>query len=133
MLILLGPDGMITTARSVAKSIRKFIHSPLWADMMKTQREIREIPTRLVREAGYDEFRAQYDNVKSEYNQVKKETQDVYRAAAVPLPADDFSILPPKTQPANDAAAAQAPDEITIEDEAEQPPKWSGLTGDHHS
>ncbi len=133
MLILLGPEGMVSTARGVAKSVRKFLHSPLWADMMKTQREIRDIPTRLVREAGYDEFRAQYDNVKTEINQVKKETQDTYRAAAVPLPEEGFSILPPKVDPGTDAASPQPADEAKLENESEQPPKWSGLTGDHHT
>jgi len=133
MLILLGPEGMVSSARSVAKTIRKFLHSPLWADMMKTQREIRDIPTRLVREAGYDEFRAQYDNVKSEFNQVKKETQDTYRSAAVPLPAEEFSILPPKNMTGKEAAATQPENEEPPENEAGQPPKWSNLTGDHHS
>lgn len=130
MLILLGPDGMVNTARTLAKTIRKFTHSPLWADMMKTQREIRDIPTRLVREAGYEDIRTEFD-------QVKKETRDAYRSAAVPVSAEEFSILPPKAgaenQPDPDQAA-NTPDEPEAKVDAEQPPKthWSGLTGDHH-
>lgn len=129
MLILLGPEGMATTARNLAKSIRKFLHSPLWADMVKTQREIRDIPTRLVREAGYEEFRAEIDNAKADFGKIKNETKEAYHSAAVPLQVDEFSIRPPKVEPKIDAAPTQPVEEAKPENEAEKPPRWTNLTG----
>lgn len=54
-IIVLGPKGMITAARETGKMIRKIIRSPLWRDVMDTSREIRDLPNKLVREAGIEE------------------------------------------------------------------------------
>lgn len=54
-VIILGPEGMVKTAGTLGKTIRKVIHSPIWTTLMTTQRELREVPTRIVREAGLEE------------------------------------------------------------------------------
>ncbi len=54
-VIILGPDGMVKAAHTLGVTARKVIHSPVWSMLMSTQKEIREIPTRLVREAGLEE------------------------------------------------------------------------------
>lgn len=54
-IIVLGPEGMVKTARSAGVWIRKIIKSPIWSQLMDTQRELRQMPTRLVREAGLEE------------------------------------------------------------------------------
>ena len=54
-VIVLGPEGMIKFARSIGVFMRKVIKSPIWAQLMDTQRELRDMPTRLVREAGLEE------------------------------------------------------------------------------
>jgi hypothetical protein len=46
---------MVVTARKAGALIRKVVKSPMWGTIMDTSREIREIPTKLVREAGLDE------------------------------------------------------------------------------
>jgi len=66
-IIVLGPDGMVKTARSLGVWLRKVIKSPIWAQLMDTQRELREMPTRLVREAGLEE----------DIKELKRTTQDV--------------------------------------------------------
>ncbi len=55
MFILLGPEGMIKTARQIGIWIRKIIQSPIWRDIMGYSQEIRELPTKIVRETGLDE------------------------------------------------------------------------------
>jgi sec-independent protein translocase protein TatB len=55
MFILLGPSGMVNTARSVGKFIRSVIKSPMWGEIMGYSKEIRDLPTKLVRETGLDE------------------------------------------------------------------------------
>lgn len=76
MLILLGPEGMIKTARTLAQTVRKIIRSPLWNDMMKVQNEIRDIPTRLVRDAGIDEPEAEINKA---LNEAAREIRSVYQ------------------------------------------------------
>lgn len=54
MFILLGPEGMIKTARQIGTWIRLAVKSPIWREIMGYSREIRELPTKLVRESGLD-------------------------------------------------------------------------------
>lgn len=54
-LVVLGPQEMSSSARKLAGFIRKATRSDTWKQMMATSREIRELPTRLVRESGFDE------------------------------------------------------------------------------
>jgi Sec-independent protein translocase protein TatA len=103
MLILLGPEGMAKTARTAAREIRKIIRSPLWSELMKTQRDIQDLPQRLVREAGIDDLS----------NEVRQINQDVIQKIQPPsqaqltesagdqvLPAsDDISDLDPAQTP----------------------------------
>lgn len=53
-VIVLGPKGMVKTAREVGKFIRKVVRSPIWRDVVDTSREIREFPRKIVREAGIE-------------------------------------------------------------------------------
>jgi sec-independent protein translocase protein TatB len=66
MFILLGPEGMIKTARQIGTWIRKTIKSPMWAEVMGYSREIRELPTKIVRETGLDD----------DLNEIKKVTTE---------------------------------------------------------
>ena len=55
MILVLGPDQMVTTARKTGAFFRKAVKSPLWHTIMDTSRELRDLPTRIVREAGIEE------------------------------------------------------------------------------
>ncbi|BAJ63534.1 MULTISPECIES: sec-independent translocation TatB [Anaerolinea] len=55
MFILLGPEGMIKTARQIGLWIRKVVQSPIWREIMGYSQEIRELPTKIVRETGLEE------------------------------------------------------------------------------
>lgn len=59
MFILLGPTGMQNTARQVGKWIRQVIRSPMWGEIMGYSREIRELPTKIVRDTGLEEDMAE--------------------------------------------------------------------------
>jgi len=54
-ILVLGPQQMVVTARKAGALVRKVVKSPIWGTIMDTSREIREIPTKLVREAGLEE------------------------------------------------------------------------------
>ena len=53
-LIILGPRDMIITPRKAAGGIRKLIKSPFWNQVTETSREIRQLPTQFMREAGIE-------------------------------------------------------------------------------
>jgi len=67
MFILLGPERMIRTARQIGTWIRNLIKSPIWRDIMGYSREIRDLPTKIVRETGLDE----------DLKEIQKTTQDL--------------------------------------------------------
>ena len=54
MVLVLGPKGMVQAARETGKFIRKIVRSPLWRDVVGTSREIRNLPQKIVREAGIE-------------------------------------------------------------------------------
>lgn len=72
-LIVLGPNGIVKTARNLGIFIRKVIRSPIWAMMLDTQRELREMPTKLVREAGLEEELADLRKTSREVQQATRD------------------------------------------------------------
>lgn len=54
MVLVLGPKGMVQAAREMGKFISKVVRSPVWRDIVGTSREIRNLPTKIVREAGIE-------------------------------------------------------------------------------
>jgi hypothetical protein len=59
MLILLGPDGMSKSARTLGLWIHRLVRSPLWASMMTYWQDLRDLPNNIVREAGIEESLAE--------------------------------------------------------------------------
>lgn len=51
-LVVLGPQDMVATARKIGLWVRKFTRSEMWAEIMDTSREIRQIPNALLRDTG---------------------------------------------------------------------------------
>ncbi|MHB8806315.1 MAG: Sec-independent protein translocase subunit TatA/TatB [Anaerolineaceae bacterium] len=55
MVIILGPKKMVEGARDLGKTIRKVTHSQFWKDAVKTSREIRDIPRKIIDEAEIED------------------------------------------------------------------------------
>lgn len=90
-LILLGPDGMKKAGLTVGKGVRAIIRSPFWKIFMDTTREIREMPTILVREAGLEEF-----NEKTRKS-LREFSEELPRE--IGLSDDDLQQLDPRLRP----------------------------------
>ncbi|PKO13256.1 MAG: hypothetical protein CVU39_19795 [Chloroflexi bacterium HGW-Chloroflexi-10] len=96
MILVLGPQQMVTTARKMGVYIRKIVRSPMWTTIMDTSREIRDIPTRLVREAGLEEIR-------KEVKETSKSVKDIAKTSVPFTPLSiDKSVPPMEEEPESD-------------------------------
>ncbi len=54
-LIVLGPERIVKTARSLGIWVRKVTKSPLYQDVVTTSQELRDLPRKIMRESGLEE------------------------------------------------------------------------------
>ncbi|MEW5830095.1 MAG: twin-arginine translocase TatA/TatE family subunit [Chloroflexota bacterium] len=120
-LIILGPKDIVKTGRKVGAWLRQFVLSEEWRVMRQTGEELRDLPSKLMREANPD-----LDMPMEEVN--KKVFGDDYgtwsRQKPIPtegLPPDPGNTIAPP-QPAPEAEAGQKstadPNEETHENPA---------------
>lgn len=99
-LILLGPEGMKDAGLKIGKVFRAVIKSPFWRMFIDTTRDIREMPSRLAREAGVDEFNQATEKFRREYMQDKDGSEE-----------ETFRTVDPRYRPvALDGEAGSAPE-----------------------
>jgi len=110
-LLILGPQDMVKTARSIGKLIRKVVRSPLWNEFMQTSQEIRSLPTKVIQEAGLDEIQADLQKASQQLSREVNETlnspdlsidlksagleikQSIKQAASEALPAASTDVI----------------------------------------
>ena len=56
-LIIMGPKDMAKSGKTIGRFLRKIVTSPSWHAVQHTSREIRNLPNRLIREAGLEEMK----------------------------------------------------------------------------
>jgi sec-independent protein translocase protein TatB len=54
-LIVLGPKDMVKAGQTIGKFLRQIVTSPTWHSITKTSTELRNLPTKLIRDAGLEE------------------------------------------------------------------------------
>jgi sec-independent protein translocase protein TatB len=54
-LIVMGPNDMVKTGRTIGKFLRQLVKSPTWQAVQQTSHDLRYLPNRLMREAGMEE------------------------------------------------------------------------------
>jgi sec-independent protein translocase protein TatB len=131
MILVLGPKNMVVSAQKLGVTLRKIVKSPLWATVMDTSREIREIPTRLIRDAGIEE---DLKNIKSTTDSLKHvgNFSVPINPISVNLTPKDLkektnTILPVQPEEEQEITAEEqeinsesAPSEINLESQPEQ-------------
>jgi|GEM_PF-2676595 len=120
-LVILGPQDMVGTARKIGQWIYRIVRSPTWRAIISTTQDLRELPQKIVREAGLEEAMNEVKDtatqVKSELNATTNEisnemraagnavsseigtavttvTNDAIEPAPLPVASDDFSVWP---------------------------------------
>jgi sec-independent protein translocase protein TatB len=95
-LIILGPQGMVENARKAGVWIRKLVRSPLWKDITTAQREVSDLPRKLVREAGLEEVKASLRQTGQDTRQtILDVTRDVRSAGEDQTPPPPDAGIPP--------------------------------------
>jgi Sec-independent protein translocase protein TatA len=98
-LILLGPKDMIKAGQTIGRALRKFITSPTWQAMRTTGKEIQQLPTKLMREAGLEDLKEMEKEIRTGTQQNLAEIRSVEnQILAGPTPPQPVS--PSKEQAA---------------------------------
>ena len=90
-IIVLGPKGMVSAAQEAGKFIRKITRSPLWREIVDTSNEIREIPGKIVREAG----------IEKDIEELRTSTRGTIHEIKRSVPPKIAPAAPPSQAPAN--------------------------------
>jgi sec-independent protein translocase protein TatB len=80
-LIVLGPKDMVKAGRALGRFLRKIVMSPSWRTVQHASQEFRHLPSKLIREAGLEEFEEEIKEVnrisKSYLDDVKRNDLDI--------------------------------------------------------
>jgi sec-independent protein translocase protein TatB len=90
-VIVLGPKGMVSGARETGKFIRKVISSPLWREVVETSNEIRELPRKIVRDAGIEK------DLKDLRDSTRSTIKEINRSSNAVVPPPEISPVEKKS------------------------------------
>jgi sec-independent protein translocase protein TatB len=64
-LIVLGPKDMVKAGRTIGRALRTIVSSDTWRVVQQASREMRNLPNRLMREAGIEDLQKQFPDSRS--------------------------------------------------------------------
>lgn len=116
-LIVLGPHDMVKAARSLGSFLRRLVTSPAWRSFTQAQRDLRNLPTALMREAGLEDIKktlpelktqSGLESIEKDLNRIgqdlRKTSQEFQRQTAL-----ESRFPPPQAPVAPPPAEEQAP------------------------
>lgn len=107
-LIVLGPNDMVKAGRTIGRTLRKIVSSDTWRVVQQASRELRNLPNRLMREAGLEEMQRQFPDQRSIKEQLGiPELEKTLRQASPDF--SDWTTPPPTIQPPQKTAEATNP------------------------
>jgi Sec-independent protein translocase protein TatA len=62
-LIIFGPKDIVKAGQTAGRFLRKLITSPTWRTVQNTSRELRNLPNKLMREAGLEEIKEDLNQI----------------------------------------------------------------------
>ncbi len=100
-LIIFGPEDIVKAGRATGRFLRKLVQSPGWRTIQQTSRDMRNLPNKLMREAGLEEINNEVNQIAStvkppDFNKEIKETLEEVDAG---LSAWTTKPAPPAPQP----------------------------------
>ncbi|MHB8088329.1 MAG: hypothetical protein ACYDH2_08800 [Anaerolineaceae bacterium] len=92
-LIVFGPGNMVKTTREIGTFLRKVTKSPYWQEVWATQRELKELPKIIVKEARLDETIKNLDRNTSQLrSSVKNSVADFIKEIDEPLEVKNKNV-----------------------------------------
>jgi Sec-independent protein translocase protein TatA len=107
-LIILGPKDMAKAGKTVGSTLRKIVTSPQWRTVQQTSREMKNLPNRLIREAGLEELRNQIPDLNRVGKDLSYSIRDQSNQIIIPDGNSDLSQKTPD-QPGVSAWASSQP------------------------
>ncbi len=114
MLIVLGPEDMVKTGRTLGRFLRRIVTSETWLQFRQVTREVSTLPNKLMKEAGLEEL----DRTLKAEGQVLQDIKQVEESLAKDL---DFDRMAKKIA-FSETLAQGTPDETTAPDQAAPEP-----------
>ena len=110
-LIVLGPKDMVKAGKTVGRYLRAIVTHPTWHTVQRTSRDLRNLPNKLIREAGLEDLKNQIPDSKD----LKVDIEEPNPNSIDPrkdLSAGDFSdwITPPEMDSAPESAKSDTSD-----------------------
>lgn len=74
-LIVLGPNDLVKTGRTLGRWMRKVVMSQEWKVVQNASRELRTLPNKLIRDAGIEEAQRVMKEQMSDVNKISRDIQ----------------------------------------------------------
>jgi hypothetical protein len=87
-LVILGPQDMVSTARKIGQWVYRVVRSPTWQAIIATTQDLRELPQKIVREAGIEEA---MNEVKDTVDEAKGELTAATRDVTVEMQSASYA------------------------------------------
>jgi Sec-independent protein secretion pathway components len=104
-IIVLGPKDMQKAGKTIGRWLNQFIHSDGWKALQRASREIRNLPTNLMREANMEELREMGKDIRQSIDP-RHPTGSALPSSASQDPATRLNT---DTPPSKDAETSQQP------------------------
>lgn len=106
-LIVLGPKDMVKAGRTIGRTLRMIVSSDTWRVVQQASQEIRNLPNRMMREAGMEDLQKQLPNQSAISKQLgldelSQELNKDLSADLSPWTTPPPTIAPPGIQAAED-------------------------------
>jgi len=80
-LIIFGPKDIVKAGQTTGRFLRKLITSPGWMAVQQTSRDLRNLPNKLIREAGIEDIQEDLNQIKTiaRPDDLKREIQTEFK------------------------------------------------------
>ena len=134
-LVIMGPQDMVGTARKLGGWIYRVVRSPTWRAIINTSQDLRDLPNKIVREAGLEdaikEIKQTANEVKSEMDATTREINTEMQSASSEINREmQTAAREVNTDLQTIAAARSAPDAGPTAEAAPAAAEGSSIAGD---
>ena len=88
-LIIFGPKEIDNAGKTIGKNLNKMIRSDTWKTINQTSRELKNLPTRLMRESGLDELEESTKDELSKAENMLKQSVSMITTVGHPPGSDE--------------------------------------------